>query len=327
LNVEKIADWGIAQHPLYALDIDPLTNTLYAGGLDSALLKVPLGLQEIKQGGFEKLGQYIERILGLKNPVYTLFYDPQQNAIWAGGSKGWVQKFDLKTSTFSTTYNLGPYPIFSFQSDLLHNALLVSQGNGLIHSLTEENLNNNTLEGGEFKEKEISTYKISDDAIRVMKYSNDGKELATAGKDGKIRVLDSESLQEKHRIEAHAFPIFALAYSPDGTYLLSGSRDASIKIWRTEDYKLIQTIPAHLFAINQILFHPTLPYFLSASMDKSIKIWGSDDFKLYKILNAEKTGGHTTSVNRMVFTNAPSPSLISIGDDRRMLIWHLDFET
>jgi WD40 repeat protein len=60
-------------------------------------------------------------------------------------------------------------------------------------------------------------------------------------------------------------------------------------------------------------------------MDKSIKIWGSDDFQLYKILNAERNGGHNSSVNRMAWVGVDHPILVSVSDDRRMIFWDIEF--
>jgi len=118
--------------------------------------------------------------------------------------------------------------------------------------------------------------------------------------------------------------VFAVQYSPDGSYLVSGSRDAQIKIWDTLTFDLTKNIPAHMFAVNHIAFHPTLPYFATASMDKSIKIWGSDDFKLYKIISREKGyPGHVLSINKLGWDGN---HLISVSDDKRIMIWDIQFD-
>jgi WD40 repeat protein len=113
-------------------------------------------------------------------------------------------------------------------------------------------------------------------------------------------------------------------YAPDGSYLVSGSRDAQIKIWDALTFELIKNIPAHMFAVNHIAFHPSLPYFATASMDKSIKIWGADDFKLYKIISREKGYPcHVLSINKLAWDGN---HLISVSDDKRIMIWDLQFD-
>jgi WD40 repeat protein len=59
-------------------------------------------------------------------------------------------------------------------------------------------------------------------------------------------------------------------------------------------------------------------------MDKSIKIWGADDFKLYKIISREKgINTHKLSVNKLTWNGG---DLISVSDDKTVIIWRLSFD-
>jgi len=59
-------------------------------------------------------------------------------------------------------------------------------------------------------------------------------------------------------------------------------------------------------------------------MDKSIKIWGAGDFKLYKTISREKGfSSHQLSVNKVVWNG---DQLISVSDDKRVMIWEISFD-
>ena len=166
--------------------------------------------------------------------------------------------------------------------------------------------------------------KVSADTVRCISISPDEKQAAFGCRDNAIKIYDLEDYTLIKELKGHTMPVFALAYEPSGRYLVSGGRDAQLKIWDTGNYELLQNIPAHLFAVNSISFHKTEPYFATASMDKSIKIWGADDFKLYRTISREKGyAGHQLSINKLAWDNN---KLISVSDDKRVIIWAINFD-
>ena len=68
-------------------------------------------------------------------------------------------------------------------------------------------------------------YLLGEALPRGMTYSLDGRNLAVARNDGKIRVWDSSSGQLLHTLEAHKGPAWQVAFSPDGRTLASGGSD------------------------------------------------------------------------------------------------------
>ena len=119
-------------------------------------------------------------------------------------------------------------------------------------------------------------------------------------------------------------PVFSVQFAPNGDCLYSGGRDAQLKVWDMLTYSLIQNIPAHLFAINSIAYHPSRPFFATASMDKTVKIWEADTLKLAKTISREKGyDSHRLSVNKVVWDE---DILISVGDDKKVIIWNCLFD-
>src|SRR5437870_11837448 len=70
----------------------------------------------------------------------------------------------------------------------------------------------------------------SDDVYSV-KFSPDGKRIASGGRDRTIRFWDASTGALTHTLPGHGDSVYAVAFSPDGKLLASGCRDGTIKIW------------------------------------------------------------------------------------------------
>src|SRR5262249_50965617 len=62
-------------------------------------------------------------------------------------------------------------------------------------------------------------------------FSPDGKTLATAGKDGSVRLFEIFSGGLRQRLTGHAAAVYALAFSPDGRRLYTAGADTTVLVW------------------------------------------------------------------------------------------------
>src|SRR5439155_20829066 len=89
---------------------------------------------------------------------------------------------------------------------------------------------------GKLKLMEVATGKIlkslttNRDFTESVKFSPDGRILATGGADGTLMLWDARTWKELCKLSGNKHGISSLAFSPDGT-LLASADDYSIKLW------------------------------------------------------------------------------------------------
>lgn len=159
---------------------------------------------------------------------------------------------------------------------------------------------------------------LSEGKLRGLAASSDGGRIAVACGDGPIRVLESGMLNEISTFTGHEGGTTSLAFHPTKPVLLSGGKDGALRVWPDQGgaAELI-SLPAHRGAIYGIAFNNVGTRFVTASRDKTVKLWDAATLEVIIRLEA-RDGGHAHSVNAVAWLG---DSLISAGDDRRLIRW------
>ena len=95
----------------------------------------------------------------------------------------------------------------------------------------------------------LDTLNQSQQELYCVQFSPDGRSVAAAGADNRIRIWAiSDTAREGTnplRVSqfAHELPVIRLAYSPDGRTLASAGEDRLVKIWDAETMRIRATLP------------------------------------------------------------------------------------
>lgn len=249
----------------------------------------------------------------LPSAVYCMHMIPEQHLLLAGTAAGSIHFISTgENKSEEKILQLHQAQLFDFCHIPAHGLLCSTAADGQL-AVTD-------LHTRQFR----SIRKLTDAKARGMALHPQQHELAVACGDGNIYVLRIPDFEITKTIEAHRLSANSVRYHPAGNYLLSGGRDAHLNCWDcNSDYKLMQSIPAHNFAIYDIVYSPDEKLFATASRDKTIKLWDSTSVEFLLRISKEKHGGHSNSVNRLLWH---TDALFSAGDDRAVYGWEIRHE-
>ena len=174
--------------------------------------------------------------------------------------------------------------------------------------------------------KLVNTFSAHNDAVSQIKYSPDGKLIASAAWDKTIKLWDAETRKLINTLKGHQDGVNSIAFTPDGQTLISGSEDKTIKIWDiSERAKLIKTLESHTDSIKAVTVSPEGNLIASAGYDNKIKIW-SIAGELLQTIDA-----HKLAITSLAFIPTPlNPpykgrdyTLISGSWDNTVKLWTL----
>ncbi len=165
-----------------------------------------------------------------------------------------------------------------------------------------------------------SAWQAHSDMIWTIKFSADGRILATGSWDCTLKVWDVES-GKLLWLSRHIAHVNCLAFSPDNRRLASGSNDATVVLWDVESGIQIQTLP-HPVAVSgcTVNWSPDGRLLVSGDLEGYIRLWeisGSGPAKCLQVF-----AGHATFVDALAFS-PDGRILASTSFDGTVKLWDL----
>jgi WD40 repeat protein/uncharacterized caspase-like protein len=158
--------------------------------------------------------------------------------------------------------------------------------------------------------------------INEIKYSADGKILASVSADKTIKLWNTESGKLIETFQGHQAVINSIVLSNSSkqgkTILISGDENGIIKLWQLENNtaKLIKNLTGHTDSVKTVAISPDNQYLASAGYDKTIKIWNLEG-KLLQNINA-----HDLAITDLQFTS-DGQTLASASWDNTIKLWQV----
>jgi WD40 repeat protein/serine/threonine protein kinase len=119
-------------------------------------------------------------------------------------------------------------------------------------------------------------------------FSPDGKWIASAGNDGKVKIWDSRTRQIIQEFKAHDKAACCVAFHPDGRHLASTGADRLAKVWDLKTGQEVFRGPCDAIrrfgAAFTVAFRPPDGQYLAAGSDSEVRVWNWKDPQLPKTI-------------------------------------------
>jgi len=109
-----------------------------------------------------------------------------------------------------------------------------------------------------------------------VRFSPDGKTLASAGSDGTLRLWDVGARKQSALLAEHTGPVVHVAFSTDGSRIASGGGegDSRILVWDAASRKLVASLRGHRREVYGFAFlNGDGTRLASAGQDETVRLW------------------------------------------------------
>jgi len=190
-------------------------------------------------------------------------------------SEGFARLLDPKTGEVLREFEGHAGRIFS--ASLSHNGRTLatsSQDNTIRFWKTESGTESRQIPIADDAVLELGKWLPYDMTAQVA-FSPEKQMLAVAMPDYSIRLWETASGKELHRLNGHEDKIQSLAFSKDGRYLVSGGRDKKVRVWETQfgSSMRVYSYPGHTSWIECVAFSPDYQTVVSGSQDQTVRVF------------------------------------------------------
>ncbi|CAK9090901.1 Uncharacterized WD repeat-containing protein all2124, partial [Durusdinium trenchii] len=124
---------------------------------------------------------------------------------------------------------------------------------------------------------EVRSFVGHSDEVFSVDFSPNGKNCATASKDGTARIWDVPTGKQLHVLLGHTTEVTCVQYSPDGTRLATGSEDHQVIVWDSLSGESLFTLSGHEDHILTVAFSPDGQQLASGGRDRQVRLWNLAD--------------------------------------------------
>ncbi|MBW4467981.1 MAG: hypothetical protein KME07_21355 [Pegethrix bostrychoides GSE-TBD4-15B] len=167
--------------------------------------------------------------------------------------------------------------------------------------------------------QELATFRGHTNWVCSLKFSPDGKILASGSDDSTIRLWDIHQGQCLKVLTTETGGLRSIAFRTDNQTLISGNVDCTVRLWDFQTGECLKTFAGHTQWVVTVDCNFNGQFVASGSSDRTIRLWDTSSGECLRVLV-----GHTSSVLAVAFS-PDNRILASSSHDGTIRFW--DFQT
>lgn len=152
-------------------------------------------------------------------------------------------------------------------------------------------------------------------AVYYISWAPDGTSLATASKDGTVRLWEVPSGRLVRILEGHLGEVNCVSFSNDGKQLASASDDHKVRLWDSDGKSPPKVFAGHTSSVVGVTFSPVDDVLVSVDRDGKVVVWDIDTGEPLASFPA-----HSGRIQAVEFS-PDGRRLATAGDDSVVRIW------
>jgi len=117
-----------------------------------------------------------------------------------------------------------------------------------------------------------------------VSFSTDGQALASAGKDGDVRIWDAATGAAERVLSGHTTEATCVVFSPSNQLLASGSEDRTVRLWDWRNGTETRRIEGAKDHVLAVAFSPDGKRLAVGGREPIVRVWNLEDYSLVKEL-------------------------------------------
>ncbi len=161
-----------------------------------------------------------------------------------------------------------------------------------------------------------STWQARNQPVYDMSWSPDGRQLALAGNNRRISIVDADSGIPVRELAGHKEVVGAVAWRPTGGMIASGSDDRTVRIWTAETGDTVRVLDGPSDNILTVAWSPDGRLLAASGIDRRIFIWDLKGGRPVQIL-----GGQKDAVNCLAWSPTGGNKIAAASGDQTVHVW------